>query len=84
MIPTDDDTLDGFAVLAKRLREALAGKDPEIQGAALADMVSMWVAGHPPFVREQVLESWLEVMRRLIEVNDKIMFGDKGHPQKMQ
>lgn len=32
--------------LSRKLREVIAGHSPELQGAALADLLSIWLAGH--------------------------------------
>lgn len=55
--------------------ECLHGRDPEIQGAALADLVSMWVAGHfgPEGFREQLIEEHVDTVRRLLPINEKII-----------
>jgi len=64
----------------RRLAPELHGLGPEVQGAILADLVSMWMAGHAPHVREEVLATWLVTMRLLVEPNEKIVFGEGGHP----
>jgi hypothetical protein len=46
----DGRDASGFAravtQLVERIRPLLAGKDPEVQGCALNDLVAIWVAGH--------------------------------------
>jgi hypothetical protein len=34
----------------------LKGYPPELQGAVLADLLSIWLAGHAPIVREEILQ----------------------------
>jgi len=55
----------------------LRGFPPEIQGAVLADLVSMWLAGHmgpgAPELREELLAGHIELVRELIPVNEKII-----------
>jgi len=33
--------------LAKLIHPVLAGHDPDVQGAALCDLLGTWLAGHP-------------------------------------
>ena len=74
--------------LVERIRPALfpllAGKHPEIQGAALADLTAIWLAGHvhpgdPEMtagLRESLLELHITAIRKLIPVNAKAMGTD--------
>jgi len=52
--------------LSNEIKPMLAGKGPDIQGAVLADLVSIYFAGHPEFIREKVIRMWMETMRELI------------------
>jgi hypothetical protein len=65
--------------LALQLR--LKGYPPELQGAVLADLLSIWLAGHAPIVREEILQLHIAHVRELIEINEKLVFGEQGHPQ---
>jgi hypothetical protein len=65
--------------LALQLR--LKGYPPELQGAVLADLLSIWLAGHAPIVREEILQLHIAHVRELIEINEKLIFGEQGHPQ---
>jgi hypothetical protein len=66
-------------VLVHRIQPILRGRGPELQGAALADLVAMFFAGHHPALREEQITLWIECMRNLIPVNEKELFkhGDK-------
>lgn len=70
--------------MVKAISAVLVGKPPEIQGAVLADLLAMWLAGHPSFARDEVLAQHIELVLELIEPNEKILFGEAGHPQKAQ
>jgi len=56
-----------------------AGEDRTVQGAALADMLARWLAGHVVFgdpkatavLREEILRIHLETVRKLVPVNYK-------------
>ena len=54
-------------------RPVFAGHNPSNQGAALGDLVAMWLAGYPPDPREPLLELHIEMVRRLIPVNARVM-----------
>jgi hypothetical protein len=68
--------------LLDQIRPMLHGRDPGVQGAVLADLTAIWLAGWAPAIREDVLRMHMEQIRVLIEVNEKIIFGEKGHPQR--
>lgn len=61
------------ARIVENVRPFLADQGPHNQGAALADLVAMWLAGHPPSIREDLLALHVELVRRLIPVNARIM-----------
>jgi hypothetical protein len=67
--------------LVESIRPLLAGQGPVVQGAALADLVSMWIAGHNPASRDEALNDWLELVRNLVPINERKMFGDAGFPR---
>lgn len=54
-----------------QIRPLLAGRGPDIQGAVLADLVSMWLAGHQcsAALREEILALHVETVRALTPVN---------------
>ncbi len=67
----------------------LHGLGPDLQSAILADLVALWLAGHVIFdpkdgplgverkqtdsTRELVLADWLDLVRDLVPVNEKII-----------
>lgn len=57
-----------------------AGRDPEVVGAVLADLLAMLLAGHvgedAAALREQLLEVHIAAVRRLIPVNVQIMLAN--------
>ena len=68
------------AELVRQIRPLLLGKDPDVQGAALADLLAMWLAGHvmrgdPKMtkkLREMMLKAHIVAVRGLIPLNYKI------------
>lgn len=67
--------------ISLKLQPMLKGHPPELQGAVLADLTAIWLAGHPPVVREEILQIHVREIRELIMVNEKIIFGERGQPQ---
>ena len=67
--------------ISLKLQPMLKGREPGVQGAAIADLAAIWLAHWPPAAREELLQMHVGKIRELIEVNEKIIFGEKGHPQ---
>ncbi len=49
----------------------LAGRPPQAQGAILADLVSMWLAGWNPAVREEAFSLLLALARERVPVQEE-------------
>lgn len=62
----------------------MAGQPSEIQGAALAELLSIWLAGHiiqgdpakTDALRESLLEMHIGVVRELVPVNAELIHGE--------
>jgi hypothetical protein len=77
MTDADTDKIGQIEQLTGQIRPLLAGKDPMVQSAVLADLLAMWLAGH--FVqgdrdetrklRADLLRMHLETVERLTEIN---------------
>jgi hypothetical protein len=63
-----------------RIRLLLAGLGPEIQGAVLADLLAIFLAGHHPALREEVLAMTIDCARKLVAPNEAEIFSD-GKPE---
>jgi hypothetical protein len=66
--------------LAHKIRRLLEGRGPEVQGAVLADLVSIFFASHHPALRAECVELWIRHMRELIPISEKQIFPN-GKPQ---
>ena len=67
--------------VSEALQAELVGLDPSVQGAVLADLVSLWLAGHRPDVRSNVMRRWIDAMRDLIPESEKQIVERYGyHP----
>ena len=60
--------------IAARIKPLLAGHPPEVQGAALADLLSLFIAGHHPAIRDEMLALHFQAVRDLIPVSEMEMF----------
>jgi len=67
--------------LVERIKLLLRGQGPELQGAALADLVAIFFAGHHPAMREEMIGHWLTAMRGLIPINEALQFEHIGKPE---
>ena len=66
--------------LSMSIRPLLAGQQPHIHGALLADLVSVFIAGHHPAEREEELTRLIELVRQLVPETEKEIFPD-GKPE---
>lgn len=74
-------TIQQVQDICGRVSEIFAGKSPEVQGAALADLLAMWLAGHhyegdiedTNQLREELLAMHLDMVRKLLPVNARII-----------
>lgn len=55
--------------LVDRMRPILANHHPGEQGAALAELLSLWLCGHPRMLRYRLLAMHVELVNRLNEVH---------------
>jgi len=77
MMPTPHEVDE----LVERIRLLLRGQGPDLQGAALADLVAMFFAGHHPAMREEMIGHWLTHMRDLIPINEALQFEHTAKPE---
>ncbi len=69
------DEVETILALSKQMGSLLAGHPPGIQGAVLAELLSMWVAGHHPAMRKEILDHHNAMLPKLIEINSKNIWG---------
>jgi len=60
--PTEED----FAKLGSELAKLLAGYNPDVQGAAIANMVFVWLQRYPAEDRDRLLEVFTKTIRATI------------------
>jgi hypothetical protein len=67
--------------ISRRIQPMLKGRPAYVQSGILADLLSLWLAGHwPPEVREELLKLFIELVRDLVPESEKELFGPAGHP----
>jgi hypothetical protein len=82
----DDVEMLNVEMLVKEIGSILHGKGPAVQGAVLADLFAMLLAGHQgtkPAIdkyREQFIGDWLETVRKLVPVNEKMILELSPEP----
>lgn len=64
-----DPDMAPVAAMVAAANPIFAGRQPHHVGAALADLVATWLAGHPAELREDLLAMHLEYVRKLTPIN---------------
>lgn len=70
----DLDTAESAAmtrILVGVIAAVFEKQHPAVIGATLADLVSMWLAGHSPNIREEALQMHITNVRHLLPINLK-------------
>lgn len=67
--------------LVDEIRPLLAGNDPSLQGAALGDLVAIYIAGHHPAIREEVLTAFIALVRGMVPIVEAEIFATFGKPE---
>lgn len=78
---TADEVAHQVPSLVERIKPILAGLEPELQGAVIADLLAIWLAGHHVAgdidatreMRAELLANHCFHVRRLTDVNAHIM-----------
>jgi hypothetical protein len=70
MTDRHDRTLQVFTIVAE-IKPLLAGQGPDVQGAVLAELLGLWLAGHRPDTRDELLALHLQFVEQLVCVNDQ-------------
>lgn len=80
MTEKDDETML-CVELSRKVRDILAGKGPKVQGAVLADLVSIWLVGHQKKDREEVFAQWIKLIQDFMPESIKEIFGGGDPPE---
>lgn len=66
--------------VSNKIAPMLAGLPPAVQSAIVADLAARWLAGWAPDVRQAVYQEHIALILCLVDVNEKMIFGEAGHP----
>ena len=66
--------------LVAQIKPILAGVNPAIQSSVLADLLSYWLAGIRPDLREELFRQHIELVRTLLPETERELYGSQGHP----
>lgn len=80
---SEDETREMFRVvngIVKEVQPILKGHGPEIQGAAIADILSIYVTAHAPHLREKAMTFLVDTALKLIPINEQALFPNGKHP----
>ena len=59
--------------LVEQIKPILAGKNPAMQSAVLAECLSLWLATWPKRARDDLLKGHLKLVAELLPVNAKML-----------
>lgn len=81
---TDDDRIHDIQFIVKAARAflhpLLAGSEPEVQSAVLADLAATYLAGVAPPLRPEMRKLLIDLVDDLVPQNERELFGEAGHP----
>lgn len=72
--------------ISQQIYNLIAGRAAVVQGAVCADLLARWLAGHivpgdeqkTKAVRERILKTHIEIVRRLIPINEEQILAQHG------
>lgn len=64
--------------LTEKIGAVLHGQGPAVQGVVLTDLVSMWLAGHPPEIRQESRALFIEMVDSLVPINEEMVMESYG------
>lgn len=67
----EDKAAKDTRMLIEVIGAMFEGQHPAVIGAALADLTSIWIAGHHPIKRGDVLALHIEAVAKLLPINAK-------------
>ncbi|NEI52669.1 hypothetical protein GR217_34185 [Rhizobium leguminosarum] len=72
--------MNEIEAIVEAIKPHLAGHPVELQGAVIADLMAIFLAGMAPELREEAIEFHVDLVRQLIPVEERIAFGPAGYP----
>lgn len=78
---TSEQAIERIDELMPALGQVLKGEHPFVMGALLGKALALWLAGHPDFMRENMIAHHITYVRGLLPDIEKLTYDGKGHPQ---
>lgn len=78
-----DATIEVIESVVKACGVLLHGHGPTIQSAALAELVCLWLAGHPDFVRAEVYRAFDGLIHDMLPSVEGELYRGNCHPQNI-
>ena len=54
--------------IVEQIKPFLAGRLPPLQGVVIAELLAIWLAGHPPEMRKSLLRAQNDATRALVSI----------------
>lgn len=77
---SDDDKARLVLEVTEAIKPLLAGKGPDVQGGIIANLAAIWLVGHAPYMREEVLQGHIKVIRDLMPLSEAELFATRERP----
>lgn len=81
MVTEGDPQMEEMDSCVQMGKAILAGRDPAVQSAVLAELVALYLCGHPDFVREIFFDQYCMLVRNLVLPVERELFRGGHHPQ---
>jgi hypothetical protein len=56
--------------IIEQIRPLLAGHNPATQGAVVAELLAIFLGGHPPGMRQEIYDATVEMAVNMIKLHD--------------
>jgi len=73
--------VERIAQIVDAAKPLLAGRPSEVQGGALAELVSIWLAGFHPKMRDEMLALWLKMALAMVPLCEEEIFFNRDRPE---
>lgn len=68
--------------LTDRLHAILAGQAPEVQGAAIMQLLALYIAAHHPSIRHETFNAIMSIVPAMVPIAESEIFGPGGFPME--
>jgi hypothetical protein len=75
-----EDAISSTEDVVEQIKRLLAARPPGMQGVILANLLALFIAGHPPAARDKLLDWHVQMVRKLVPAVEAELFGEHGYP----